>query len=157
MMNPAIVKRVRSTIEKFNIKPENIIIEITESIFIDDFEVVSDNIRQLHDFGVQFYLDDFGTGYSNFANVVALPFSTVKIDRTIVLQMEENATNERLFTNIIGTFKDSGLKVLVEGVETQKQSDMVIESGTDFIQGFLYSKPIPENDCLQLFRNGGKK
>ncbi len=157
MMNPAIVKRVQSTIEKFQIKPENIIIEITESIFIDDFEIVSENIRQLHEFGVQFYLDDFGTGYSNFANVVALPFSTVKIDRTIVLQMEENATNEKLFTNIIGTFKDSGLKVLVEGVETKRQNEMVIESGTDFIQGFLYSKPISETACLQLFKNGGKK
>ncbi len=156
MMNPAIVKRVRSTIEKFNIKPENIIIEITESIFIDDFDVVSDNIRQLHEFGVQFYLDDFGTGYSNFANVVALPFSTVKMDRTIVLQMEENATNEKLFTNIIGTFKDSGLKVLVEGVETEKQNEMVIESGTDYIQGFLYSRPVSETVCLNLFQNGGK-
>ena len=88
--SPNIVDKVLNTIEKFGLSPSNIIIEITESVFIENFELINSNIEKLANAGIKFYLDDFGTGYSNLTTVIALPFSTVKMDRSLVLTMEES-------------------------------------------------------------------
>ena len=148
-----IVRNVLETVARFGLNPSNIIMEITESIFIDNYALVLKNMNELAAAGVQFYLDDFGTGYSNLANVIRLPFSTIKIDRTLVLMMEENEKNQRLFMNLVDTFKDASLKILVEGVETQSQNYLVQKAGADYIQGFLYSRPQPPDICLEIMKN----
>lgn len=153
MSNPLIVDSVLQTIKKYNLEPSNIIMEITESIFIDNYEIVYKNMKTLADAGILFYLDDFGTGYSNFANIINLPFSTIKMDRSLVLSMEESSKNINLFKNLVSTFKDAGLKVLVEGVETQNQNYLVTKAGADYIQGYLYSRPVPANQCLEIMKN----
>jgi len=152
MTNPNIVHTVLDTIEKFNLSPSSIIMEITESIFIDNYELVFRNMKKLSEAGIKFYLDDFGTGYSNLSNVIGLPFSTIKIDRSIVLMMEENKKNTNFVINLISTFKDSGFKILVEGVETQNQNDLVQKAGIDYIQGFLYSRPQSPERCLEILK-----
>lgn len=157
MTNPNLVQNVLSTIERFHLKPENIIMEITESIFIDNYDLVLKNMTDLANAGVQFYLDDFGTGYSNLANVVGLPFSTIKMDRSLVLMMEENEKGIRLFQNLVSTFKDARFKILVEGVETNDQNVLVENAGVDYIQGFLYSRPLPPEECLELFKRQKNK
>jgi EAL domain-containing protein (putative c-di-GMP-specific phosphodiesterase class I) len=149
---PNVVKKIMNTIERFNLAPSNIIIELTESVFIENFEPIFKNITELSQKGVKFYLDDFGTGYSNLANVIALPFSTVKMDRSLVLMMEESSRNVNLVSNLISTFKGANLQILVEGVETEVQNNLVKSAGADFIQGFLYSRPLPANECLELLR-----
>ena len=156
MVNPNIVETVNSIMKKYDVSPQNIIMEITESIFIDDFNIVLENMKKLSDLGIKFYLDDFGTGYSNLANVVMLPFSAIKIDRSLVLMTEEDKKGERFFSNILSTFKDSNLNILVEGVETSTQNQIVEQAGADYIQGFLYSRAIPEKDCVELFKNQKK-
>ncbi len=156
MTNPNLVTNVLETIERFGLKPSNIIMEITESIFIENFELVCGNMTQLANAGIKFYLDDFGTGYSNLSNVIGLPFSTIKFDRSLVLMMEDNKKAENLFTHLISTFKGADLKILVEGVETNNQNQLVEKAGADYIQGFLYSRPLPETECLELFRNQAK-
>lgn len=152
MTNPDVVNTVLNTIKRFNLEPHNIIMEITESIFIDDFDIVYKNMNELAAAGVQFYLDDFGTGYSNLSNVVTLPFSTIKMDRTLVLMMEEGQKYVNLFTNLVSTFKGADLKILVEGVETQKQNELVLQAGVDNIQGFLYSRPLAPEKCIELLK-----
>ena len=149
---PNVVTKIMNTIERFNLAPSNIIIELTESVFIENFEPIFKNITELSQKGVKFYLDDFGTGYSNLANVIALPFSTVKMDRSLVLMMEESSRNVNLVSNLISTFKGANLQILVEGVETEVQNKLVKSAGADFIQGFLYSRPLPANECLELLR-----
>lgn len=148
--NPNIVNTVMSMLKKYGLSPSNIIIEITENIFIEDFDVVKKNMLQLAAKGIRFFLDDFGKGCSNVSKVISLPFSTIKIDRSLVLMMEHNEQNYTLFSNIVKTFKDAGLNVLVEGVETQKQNEMVCKAGVDFIQGYLYSRPILPKQCIEL-------
>ena len=145
-----------STRNKYGIKPENIIMEITESILIDDFEFVRERMEEFVKAGIVFYLDDFGTGFSNFANVIRLPFYTIKIDRSFVLMMEKNEEMLKLVKNLISTFKDSNLKILMEGVETEKQDELVKKAGVDYIQGFLYSKPLPMESYLSLLRGQQK-
>ena len=152
MVNPGIKDFVFSTIEKYGIKPENIIMEITESILIDDFELVRSRMEEFVKAGIIFYLDDFGTGFSNFANVIRLPFYTIKIDRSFVLMMERDEEMLKLVKNLISTFKDSNLKILVEGVETEAQDKLVKNAGVDYIQGFLYSKPLPMDTYIELLR-----
>ena len=152
MSNPSIVDTVLNTIKKYNIRPQNIIMEITESIFIESFEAIRLRMEQLAKEGIIFYLDDFGTGFSNFANVITLPFSTIKIDRSFVLMMEKSEKMSSLVNSLIKTFKDNGLKILVEGVETENQDSLVKKAGTDYIQGFLYERPLPASEVIEIFK-----
>ena len=152
MMNPKVVDNVLSTIERFRLSPSNIIMEITESIFIDNYELVMKNMLELAKAGVKFYLDDFGTGYSNLTNVISLPFSTIKMDRSLVLAMEEGQKGVSLFFDLVSTFKGVGFKILVEGVETNNQNYLVERAGVDYIQGFLYSRPLPPQECVDLLK-----
>lgn len=152
MMNPNIVANVLGTIERFGLSPSNIVMEITESIFIDNYDFVMQSMLALTNAGVKFYLDDFGTGYSNLANVVKLPFSTIKLDRSLVLMMQDSDKGMGLFTDLVNTFKTGGFKILVEGVENEMQNALVQNAGVDYIQGYVYSHPLPPNKCLALLR-----
>ena len=152
MLKSTIFDNVMGIINKYGLSPSNIIVEITESIFIDDFVTVRENMIKLNNAGIEFYLDDFGTGFSNLANVVGLPFSTIKMDRTFVLMMEKSKKALSLFRNLVLTFKDAKLKILVEGVETDVQNQLVSGSDVDFIQGYLYSKPLPKDKCLEFLK-----
>ena len=152
MMNPKIVENVLATIERFSLSPSNIIMEITESIFIENYDLVMKNMLALTQAGVKFYLDDFGTGYSNLTNVISLPFSTIKMDRSLVLAMEEGNKGVSLFFDLVSTFKGVGFNILVEGVETNLQNKLVERAGVDYIQGFLYSRPLPPEECIELLR-----
>ena len=155
MMNPNVVQNVLDTIHRFSLSPSNIIMEITESIFIDNYELVKKHMIELAQAGVKFYLDDFGTGYSNLTNVISLPFSTIKMDRSLVLAMEEGQKGVSLFFDLVSTFKGVGFKILVEGVETNNQNYLVERAGVDFIQGFLYSRPLPPSECVELLQRTG--
>ena len=155
MMNPKLVESVLNTINRFSLSPSNIIMEITESIFIDNYELVMENMIALARAGVKFYLDDFGTGYSNLTNVISLPFSTIKMDRSLVIAMEEGQKGVSLFFDLVSTFKSVGFKILVEGVETNNQNYLVERAGVDYIQGFLYSRPLPPQECVDLLKRTG--
>ena len=155
MMNPKVVENVLKTIERFNLSPSNIIMEITESIFIDNYELVMKHMMELAKAGVKFYLDDFGTGYSNLTNVISLPFSTIKMDRSLVLAMEDGQKGVSLFFDLVSTFKGVGFTILVEGVETNNQNYLVERAGVDYIQGFLYSRPLPPQECVELLKRTG--
>ncbi len=152
MMNPKVVENVLQTIKRFELSPSNIIMEITESIFIDNYELVMKHMLELAQAGVKFYLDDFGTGYSNLTNVISLPFSTIKMDRSLVLAMEEGQKGVSLFFDLVSTFKGVGFNILVEGVETNNQNYLVERAGVDYIQGFLYSRPLPPTECVDLLK-----
>ena len=152
MMNPKVVENVLSTIQRFSLSPSNIVMEITESIFIDNYDLVMKHMMELAQAGVKFYLDDFGTGYSNLTNVISLPFSTIKMDRSLVLAMEDGQKGVSLFFDLVSTFKGVGFKILVEGVETNNQNYLVERAGVDYIQGFLYSRPLPPHECVELLR-----
>ena len=157
MMNPKVVENVLNTINRFSLSPSNIIMEITESIFIDNYELVMANMLALARAGVKFYLDDFGTGYSNLTNVISLPFSTIKMDRSLVLAMEDGQKGVSLFFDLVSTFKSVGFNILVEGVETNNQNYLVERAGVDYIQGFLYSRPLPPGECVELLKRAEAK
>lgn len=156
MKKPTIVDDVLAMIKKYSLPPSRIIIEITESIFIDDFALIRERMIELAKNGITFYLDDFGTGFSNFANIVELPFSVIKFDRQMLLAMEKSTEGSRLLISLIDAFKDNKLKILIEGVESPAQNELVKKSGADYVQGFLFSQPMYKKDFLNLGK-GNKK
>lgn len=156
MVDPEIVDFVLGTIEKFGIKPGAVIIEITGSVSPEEFNVVRRNMLRLSGKGVIFYLDDFGLGCLNFASVIALPINAVKISRSFILMMEKNVELFIFVKNFIQSLRDGCLKILVEGIETKTQDQMIMLFDMDFVQGFLYSRPLPEQEFLSVLENSGE-
>lgn len=153
MSNPEICRQILDTLSRFKLEPSKIMMEITESLEMYDSDIVQSNMMALSSYGIKFYLDDFGTGFSNLAKVISLPFDTIKFDRSLVLLMDKSSKNYDLFKNFVNTFKTAGFKVLVEGVEDEKQRARVESVSTDYIQGFLLSKPLTGDDCLALLKS----
>lgn len=128
--------------------------EITESVFIDNFEYVSNMMRKLSEYGIRFNLDDFGTGFSNIANMAVLPFEFIKIDKSILY---ESIISEKCFIVMQGlsrTFSDVGMKVVVEGVETLQQYKLAEQLNADYIQGFMLAKPMPAAEAIRYLGQG---
>ncbi len=100
--------------------------------------------------GLHFYLDDFGTGYSNVLNVIKLPLSVIKIDKSLIYESIRNDSNRKLIYGLSIAFKESGMMVLAEGIETQEQFKIVKEMQVDYIQGYLFAKPMSVSDTIQF-------
>ena len=121
-------------------------IEFTESTLAESPQVVTEFALEMKRHGIKMGLDDFGTGYSNIATVIRIPFGTVKLDRSLVLVAMDNEKAGLTIKNLTQTFKELGMKVVAEGVETEEQRRLITDFGVDQIQGFYYAKPMPEDE-----------
>lgn len=143
---PNLIDEVLSIINSYTIPASAIKLEFTESTVAKNTEIVTEFALAMKKHGVLMGLDDFGTGYSNLSTVVDIPFSTVKLDKSLIwsaLQQNRFATTVK---NIIKMFKDLNMSVVAEGVETKEQNDFITKSGVDQIQGFYYAKPMNAQD-----------
>lgn len=152
--DPELSQRVLKLLGEYKLEASRVIFEVTESLELHNSKIVRKNMETLASYGIKFYLDDFGTGFSNIAQVVRLPFNTIKIDRTLVLMMEQSRKNFDLVKNFVTTFKAAEFNILVEGVETELQRARVVSINADYIQGYFYSKPLPPEECLQKLKEG---
>jgi diguanylate cyclase (GGDEF)-like protein len=125
-------------------------VEVTESTMMGDAEVVMSQLNSLRDMGSAIVLDDFGTGYSSLSYLWKFPFSKLKIDRSFVQVMEENARVRGMLTSIMSLSRNLGLKVTAEGIETPSQAQMIKNMQCDFIQGYLTGKPLPSKDLAAV-------
>lgn len=123
-----------------NIKPSQLTLEITESAYITDFELVNDVIRTLREFGVKFALDDFGTGYSNLSLLSKIDYDTIKIDRTCTEDICVNKNAFYVMKHFYAMSNELNKTVVVEGVETQEQLDLLLKIGYRNFQGWYFSK-----------------
>ena len=149
---PAIMKEL---LERYNIDPSALNLEITESIAISSGRRLKRNMQDLINHGCSFSMDDFGTGYSNLSQLTRADFSIIKIDKSLLWPVFEkknpNKENSQiLLENMIMMIKKMGLKIVVEGVESKEQLDYLCNLGVDYIQGYYFSKPINENDYLEF-------
>ena len=113
-------------------------------------------VQKLHDLGFSFSMDDFGTGYSNYTKMVEYPFSIIKIDKSILWALNDHPENIPILRNSVKMCRELNRHVLVEGVETKEQSDLLIGMGVDYLQGFRFSKPIPEEQFLDFLKAHAK-
>ncbi len=133
---------VKSEINRTGINPAQIEFEITESLLINDFEKTNIFLNKLHAIGCTISLDDFGTGYTSMNYLTRLPIDTIKIDKSLVHNIDTNDNLKSIVTAIVTMSKSLGKKNIFEGVETKAELDIIKNMGGTIIQGFLFSKPL---------------
>lgn len=140
---------VLDTLSFFDLEPEYLELEITESILIESFEIIGQKLIKLSETGIRIALDDFGTGYSSLNYLKQLPISTLKIDKSFV----DNINADNLTEHIITIGKSLGMSIVAEGVERQEQLDYLIRHECDKIQGYLFSKPVIDIEIINLLED----
>lgn len=150
-----LVNTVKDTILETGIDPNHLELEITESIALEDIEYSVATIRKLKDIGVAFSLDDFGTGYCSMNYLKLLPVNNLKIDKSFLDTVLDSYSDQSIVKTIITLAQTLELIVIAEGVEKSEQERFLKDVNCDKAQGFLYSKPLPEdraNDLLTKFK-----
>jgi EAL domain-containing protein (putative c-di-GMP-specific phosphodiesterase class I) len=141
--DPGIVELVRSALAESGVPPSRLVLEITEGVLIDNPDEMVRRIEALHALGVRIALDDFGSGYSNLGYLQRFPFDKLKIDRSFVTALGTSANGGVIIQAIVALGRALGLKVVVEGVETEKQRVLLRLAGCDEMQGYLFARPAP--------------
>jgi len=127
-------------------------LEVTESGSMADPVLAAHLMRQLKSLGATISVDDFGTGYSSLSYLKDFPVDAIKIDRSFVIDMLTSEGTLAIMQGMIATARRLGLTIVAEGVETTAQRDLLLREQCDVAQGFLYSRPLPSEDCLALVR-----
>lgn len=133
-------------VEKYDIEPKYIKIEITESAYMDNPERLRGTVEKLSQLGFRIYIDDFGSGYSSLNTLRDLPFNTIKIDKSLIDEIDKSLKAGNVVCSIINMAKWLGMSVVAEGVEGVNQVNFLKHMGCKYIQGFYFSKPLPEEE-----------
>lgn len=141
---------VISIIEGTGIRPENLEFEITESIIMDNFEIINDKLNTLKEIGISISLDDFGTGYSSLARLNNLRIDVLKIDKAFIDNIKDVEKDDIFINSILSMANQLGLKVVAEGVETQVQKQYLTSKNCDIMQGYIFSKPLAGDKVIEL-------
>lgn len=139
-------------ISETGVSPENIELEITESLLAKDSEKLNNTFSSLKERGFQIALDDFGTGYSSLAYLKNYPFDVLKIDQTFVRNMQGSTTDQSIVRAIVQLAEGMNLRLVAEGVETIDHVNSLNSMGCSIMQGFYYSKPVPIEEFNLLLR-----
>ena len=148
-----ILEDILSGIEKYQLKKGSILIELTESGFLESNTFFLNFCEGLKENGIPLALDDFGTGYSNFHYLYNLNPSTIKIDRSFTMKALSNSYEYNLLQHMIDMTHSIDLKLCVEGIETKQELNKICEMGPDYIQGFYFGKPYPLEQFMTDFVN----
>ncbi|PPA27868.1 hypothetical protein C3737_22230 [Aeromonas jandaei] len=123
-------------------------LELTERSMLNDTPDVTKRINKLLSMGVHLSLDDFGTGYSSLATLQKIRFGSIKIDKSFVSKVVSDENSQHIVSSVIIMAKKMGLTLVAEGVETKEQEVYLCNHGVDFLQGYLYGKPMSPKDFL---------
>lgn len=148
--NDNFVDYLISILEKYNVDPSTIELEITESILIDEFKKVTEKLFLLREYGIRISLDDFGTGYSSLAYLKGLPIDTLKIDKSFIDTVLSDRSTKIIIESIITMVKNLGYEVIAEGVEEKEQFEYLNSIHCDIIQGFYLAKPMGAQEIEKL-------
>ena len=149
--NPA--KFVLDYIHKYNVDPSLINLEITETAQQHNKKTLMMNIEKLTKEGITFSLDDFGTGRSNLDYFVDMPIKTIKFDYSFTQGYFQNDKIKHVFEGVADMMHDMGISLVSEGVETKEQMEVMTGLGVEYIQGYYFSKPVPENEFIDFLKN----
>ena len=147
---PDFVDYLIKTMQKYDIDSNEVELEITESVLIEDFEEVIRKLHSLRDHGIKISLDDFGTGFSSLSYLKGLPIDTLKVDKSFVDTILIDHSTKIITESIIHMVKELGYKTIAEGVEEKEQYDYLKSIGCDMIQGYYLGKPMSSDDIKKL-------
>ncbi|MBI3440196.1 MAG: EAL domain-containing protein [Proteobacteria bacterium] len=145
-----IVSIVDTVLKETQLDPRWLELEVTESVFMENMQIAIDILGKLHQLGVELAVDDFGTGYSSLSYLRQFPIDRLKIDQSFIRSALTNIDDRMIVRIIITLGHNLGLKVIAEGVETSDHENFLKEEGCDEVQGFKYTKPIPEEELLEF-------
>jgi diguanylate cyclase (GGDEF)-like protein len=148
---PDFVQRVLDALDRTGANPQNLDLELTESMLAENIEEVIAKMADLKAHGLRFSLDDFGTGYSSLAYLKRLPLDVLKIDRSFVRDILVDAGSGAIAQTILSLSKAMGLPVIAEGIETEEQREFLTRMGCHSFQGFLFSRPLPLEEFERLW------
>ncbi len=152
-LHSGFIKEVVRTLEIIDVNPAALKLEITETALMENIEEVRSKLEQLKSLGVRLSIDDFGTGYSSLSYLHRLPIDTLKIDRSFVMHLNENNENKEIVRTIIVLARNLGMDVIAEGVETKEQLDELKELKCEYVQGYLFSRPVDGEAASKLVDN----
>lgn len=142
LKQPEFVSIVQDILEKYSLEPQYLNLEITEDEAMEDCETIIQILTQLKNMGVKISLDDFGTGYSSLSYVNKLPIDKIKIDKSLIMNLEKNYKNTMIVKSIIEMGHSLNIKIVAEGIETKKQLNILNELECDYVQGYLIGEPM---------------
>lgn len=138
------VEEVRAILDRTGLRPELLQIEVTESVMMGAAEKTAETIDRFREMGISMAIDDFGTGYSSLSYLPTMAFDVLKIDRSFVCTLETQPETEAMFRTLIALAHNFGMKVIVEGVENERQLELTKDLGANEVQGYYTGRPTPE-------------
>lgn len=151
-MQKGLANQIIQLIDKYGISRKAINLEITETAAADSPKILLENMRELSKENITFSLDDFGTGYSNISALMSMPLDIIKFDKSMIDMVTTFEYGRVVIDSSIAMVKRMGLEIVAEGVEELRQLDMLKEMGVDFIQGYYFSKPLPEEEFIEYLK-----
>lgn len=146
--DPQFVSKVKDTLADHQINPQKIELEVTESIVMDEPEIVIEALTELKEHGLEIAIDDFGTGFSSLSYLKKLPLNRIKIDRAFVKDIPEDSG--AIAELIVSLGKKLGLNTIAEGIENEDQASCLRLMGCEEAQGFMFAKPMPYEELKQF-------
>jgi EAL domain-containing protein (putative c-di-GMP-specific phosphodiesterase class I) len=153
--SPRLLQVIVAALASSGLRPAQLEIEITESVLLHQKEAALAVLHQLRALGVRIAMDDFGTGYSSLSYLQCFPFDKIKIDRSFVTDIAENANSLNIVRAVAALAEGMGMTATAEGVETHDQLDRITSEGCTEMQGFLFSQPLPAREIDRWLRLGG--
>jgi EAL domain-containing protein (putative c-di-GMP-specific phosphodiesterase class I) len=154
MLEDGLVETVRSVLQETGVDPASLELEVTESVVMKDPDAVGRKLQAIADLGVSLSIDDFGTGYSSLGYLKRFPFSALKIDRSFVMDLPEDADDGMIVEAVISLAHSLKMRVIAEGVETEEQREFLVGRGAECMQGFLVSPPVTADAFRALLEQG---
>ena len=150
--NQNLVQSVKILLDEIDFAPEKLTIEITENTLLNNNSSTMSTLKKLKDLGISIAMDDFGTGYSSLSYLRQFPFDKIKIDRNFIQDIARNKNDQAIVDSIVFLGKRLGMTVVAEGIETHEQALLLGAAGCDEMQGFFYSRPLPEMFLGELMK-----
>ena len=151
--NRLFISAWKKYLQEAGLSGQNVVVEITEGLLLNAEPGIIDKLHWLRDAGIQVAIDDFGTGYSSLSYLKLFDIDYLKIDKSFVNNLENNANDITLCDAIILMAHTLGLKVIAEGVETVEQKKILTDAGCDFAQGYLFSRPVPADEFEEILNS----
>lgn len=149
LRNPRLPDYVRWELDRYNLEPDRLVVEVLESVVADSSEdVITRTLSSLSKTGCRIDLDDFGTGYTSFMNIHRFNVTRIKIDRCLVSKVDRDDHQYKMVAALLAFSRELGIEALAEGVETQGEAEVLRELGCDSIQGYVAARPMPLGDTL---------
>ena len=154
---PGFFKRYQQILDRYNIPDNTIEIELTESLFYNEMSMLKELINKIHDAGMLCSIDDFGSGYSSLNMLKDVKVDALKLDRVFFKEAEDDQRGKSIINSVLHLAQSLNLRTISEGVEIRSQVDFLKEMDCDYIQGYVFAKPMPVTDFEQIaFAEGAK-